>query len=107
MTWSALEAFGGDLSWVDSENYMVEAKVKLEAVFGDLVGLSKDDFDFDSCYQPYLVFVKFARNKIVSVGAGELGDLEKIWRLFWEEAKEEQEYSKGSFPIEKATKLGN
>ena len=53
--------------------YMVEPNLELETVFRDLVGLSKDNFDIDSCYQPYLVFVMFARNKIVSVGAGELG----------------------------------
>ena len=91
LTLSAFEAFGGDLSWVDADNFYDVGTTKLENVFSDLVGVSKDNFDFDSCYTAYLIFMRFSRNKIIA--AGGMVDLEKLWRMFWVEAHEQDEYS--------------
>jgi hypothetical protein len=93
LTLSALEAFGGNLEWVnsDSDSWHEEARTRLEAVFEDLVGLAKDDLDFDSCYPIYVAFLRFARGQIVAAG-GKV-HLEIIWRLFWEIGNENEDFS--------------
>ena len=90
---SALEAFGGNLEWVnrDSDSCHEEARTRLQAVFEDLVGLAKDDLDFDSCYPIYVAFLRFARGQIVAAG-GKV-HLEIIWRLFWEIGNENEDFS--------------
>ena len=94
LTLSSLEAFGGNLEWVNpdraSTSWHGEAKTRLKAVFEDLVGLAKDDFEYDSCWPIYVVFLSFARGKIIAAG-GKL-DLEKIWIMFWEIGSENEEF---------------
>jgi hypothetical protein len=69
------------LEWVnrDSDSCHEEARTRLQAVFEDLVGLAKDDLDFDSCYPIYVAFLRFAIGQIVAAG-GKV-HLEIIWRL--------------------------
>jgi len=71
-----LEAFGGDLEWVSTnDNWEDLARDKLTNLIEDLVGVQKDNFDFESCYPAYLAFMTFARGKYNQFGKV---DLEQI-----------------------------
>ena len=77
---SALEGFGGDLSWADDENKFEENSCeKLFAILSDLTGPSRDLYAMDSCLPAYKVFIKFARDLIKNNGI----DLERIWEKFY------------------------
>ena len=91
VTLSALEAFGGDLEWVSTnDNWEDLARDKLTNLLEDLVGVQKDNFDFESCYPAYLAFVTFARGKYNQFGKV---DLEKVWETFWGNSKDNNSFT--------------
>ena len=90
---SAVEAFTGDMSWVELENrerMEAIARTKLTEIFANLVGVRKETFLFEDCFPAYLVFVSFSRQKFVSG----VKALERIWELFcWTKYHEDDLYS--------------
>ena len=95
---AAVEALSGDMEWVEEE--CVErkeniARTKLRKVFRNLVGVSKEDYCFDSCFPAYMMFVDFNRQKFHS-SDGRL-KLERIWELFWKKYHDDKLY-KISYP---------
>ena len=77
---SAMEGFAGDLDWVDDDAHFEEdAKEKLKDILGDLTGEAKNEFQFQSCFPAYQVFLKFARQMVKTRKA----ELEVIWEAFW------------------------
>ena len=89
LTQSSMAAFGGNLLWVESETWKDQAWKKLEEVFDDLTGVAKDSFDLDSCFHPYLVFLKFSRRQFAAQAKI---SPEKVWRAFWSRYQEEESF---------------
>ena len=88
---AAVEAFTGDMSWVELETQERKetiASTKLIEIFNNLVGVSTETFSFDSCFPAYLVFLKFSRLK----NCTGLYKLERIWELFWIKYHENDHY---------------
>ena len=62
-----------------NDNWEDLARDKLTNLIEDLVGVQKDNFDFESCYPAYLAFITIARGKYIQFGKV---DLEKVWETF-------------------------
>jgi hypothetical protein len=86
---SSMAAFGGNLLWVESETWKDQAWEKLEKVFDDLTGVAKDGFELDSCFPPYLMFLKFSSRQFA---AQSKISPEKVWRAFWSRYQEEESF---------------
>ena len=74
-----MEGLGGDLVWVEDENFNQLSHDKLAAMLDDLSGPVKDNIDIESCLPAYQVFLKFARDMVKNNRA----EMEENWNNFW------------------------